>query len=103
MEEIGNFPKVDNRETVGPVKGTDRVIEFEAALCYRNGSQNGALVIDHADPLTCTIHVPRPGIRRRHLEAARKPAIHPPLHGVVGRISLASPNEPSTEVGIKIL
>src|SRR5262245_40568881 len=78
-------------------------IEFQPALGHWNRRLvNGAgLLIKVADPLACTVNVPRPRIRRRNLETTRKAAVHAPLHGVVGRVSLTGANASRTKVRMK--
>ena len=101
----GDIPYVENGEPVGAVIIAWSVIEFQPALRTRHRRQvtsdSGQLIA--ADSLAGAVHVPRPGIGRRRLEPARKAAIHAPLHGMVGRISLAGANMPRTEVRIKTL
>src|SRR5262249_7075523 len=100
-----NVPHVKNSEPVGAVKNAWPVIESQPALChrYRRKVPLVVLIADGADSLAGAVKIPRPGIGTRHLERARKAAIQAPLHGVVGRISLAGANMSQTEVRMKTL
>ena len=103
MTRAWDIPYVGNSEPVGAVIIAGPVIQFQPALRHRHRGQVPlvSLESDCADSLAGAVEVPRPGVRSIRLQAPRKAAVQAPLHGVVGRISLAGANVSQTEVWVE--
>src|SRR3989442_5795659 len=101
----GDIPYVGDGEPVSAVIIARSAIEFQPTLCRRDRSQVHAArsLVVGAETLTGTVNAARPSVGSIRLEAARKAAIQPPLHGVVGGISLTGETGPDSKIRMKTL
>src|SRR5262249_35849612 len=78
----GNFPKIDDGQTLRTIEVARSTINLHPALHYRNRRQvrvTRFLHIDRANAVASAIDELRPRVRRRTLESPREPAVQTSL------------------------